>query len=201
MTRLVVLAGVLFALADPAAAQSEGAPSHTAVAGGATYSGVVSIQRSSTSLSDLRGPGAVLDATYGRFSVGIGVTELETSRPYSLAAGVHLARDIEAQRVTTLSLAVQGDERVDAFLPMLTHAQRVVHAPGLAILPSIGVGVAIPYTTSTAFSVLGSGSVAVQVGKGPARPTLVSTVAATRGQVDTVTLGGSLGLTVDLDRP
>ena len=195
---------LLVCLSSAASAQSELVPSRTAVAGGATYVGVLATDSRAVDLDDLRGPGAALDATFGRASVGAAVSVFETETTVSVSGGYHLARDLAAQRVTTLGATAQStDGKFDAISVLLSHAQRVAGRPGIAVIPSVGAGVVVPLEGGVDQNValVATGSVTLLAGRGPVRGFLTPSFALGRGPVDSESVGVSLGLALSLVQP
>ena len=201
MPRWLSAATLLAALVAPAQAQSElsGGPAGLAASG--SYAGVVA-QTGYASLSDLRASGVSLDATYGRVSVGAGLAFYRYETPVTLAVGVHLERDPAALRTTTVGATLQLLEDTSYLTGSISHARRAFGGPGLAVVPSGTVGVAVPAEGGWEAPVVAvaSGSVGVVLGRGRTRGVVMPSVAWARGGDETVTLGVSAGVVRDLGR-
>lgn len=203
MSRLL-LAALAVLVAVPASAQSDLSTSSFALGASGTYAGVVSTS-SSVELDELRAPGVSLDATYGRLSLGAGLAFYENDTPVLIAAGFHLSRTPQEQRATTLGvglvtgLSYGGGTTVT---PSLGHQQRVYNSPGLALVPSGRVGVAVGTVGNdyNALTPVASAQMGVVLGRGPTRAVLSPSVGWTGGTVRSVSAGLSVGLTRSLGR-
>ena len=202
MPRLLLALAIL--AAAPAWAQSELSTSPFALGASGTYAGVVSTS-SFASLDQLRAPGVTLDASYGRFSLGAGLSFYENDTPLSLAAGFHLDRSPEDQRATTLGLSLStglsygGDTIVT---PSLAHQQRLYGRPGFALVPSAAVGLAVGTVGNdyNALTPVASAQLGVVLGRGPTRAVVAPSVGWSGGGARAVSVGVSAGVTRGLGR-
>lgn len=194
MPRLILPAALAVLVAVPALAQSDLSTSSFALGASGTYAGAVSTS-SFVDLDELRAPGVSLDATYGRFSAGAGLSFYEYDTPVELAAGFHIVRRPQEQLATTVGVNVSLTYGGGTFVtPSLGHMRRVYGSPGFALVPGATVGLAIGTEGGNALQPVAAAQLGVVLGRGPTRAVISPSVGWAGGGTQSVVVGVSAGL-------